>query len=388
MRRLHVAYLVASLRAGGAEKQMLALAEGLPRDRFEVDFVAIGGSGDYDARALAAGAHIRLLGPAPSPNARLPARIGRRARKALRYAKVARDARYDIVDAWLYPADVLAALARPLTGTPIVVAGRRNLGDVDGRLGWLHRGVGTMANRLVDAVVANSGAVATQTLTRERVDPSKLRVIRNGVKLIEPLSADERASRRRSLGLSDDDLAVGCIANYRPVKRLDLLIDAFASMSGENRHIRMFLVGEGPMRAELQQRIEILGLEGRVRLHGSELDPQSLYGIFDVVVQASRSEGLPNALLEASAAGRAIVATAAGGTGEIVLDGKTGLIVPVDDRDALARSISRVIGDPDLRGRLGAAAREHVATTFGMDRYVAEFASLYEELAERKHLPR
>ena len=387
MRRLRIAYFLASLRVGGAEKQMLALAEGLPRDRFQVDFIAVNGSGEYDARALAAGARIRALGSLSPPDARFPSRLARRSRKATRDARIARAAHYDIVDAWLYPTDVLAAFARPFTRTPIVVAGRRNLGDVDGRHGLLDRGIGALATRLTDAIVANSAAVATEALTRERVDPSKLRIIRNGVKLIEPLSVAERASGRRLLGLSDDELAIGCIANYRPVKRLDLLIDAFASIAGEHQRVRLFLVGEGPVRADLEQRIQTLGLEGRVRLHGSELDPQRLYGIFDVVVQASHSEGLPNALLEAAAAGRPIVATAAGGTGEIVLDGKTGLIGPVDDRAALAQSLGRAIGDPDLRRRLGAAARVHVATTFGMERYVAEFATLYEELAEAKHLP-
>jgi glycosyltransferase involved in cell wall biosynthesis len=114
------------------------------------------------------------------------------------------------------------------------------------------------------------------------------------------------------------------------------------------------------------------------------LDVEPLYPAFDVVVQGSIREGLPNGLLEAGAAGRAIVATAAGGTPEIVIDGQTGLLVPVNEPAALAGAIRRVATDLTLRERLGGAAREHVESVFGMERFVAEFASLYETLVAGK----
>ena len=386
MRRLRIAYLVGSLKPGGAEKQMLELAERLPRDRFHVDFVTVAGWGEYDARARAAGLGIRSLGPAGSPDSGALVRLARRASKTMRYVAVARAARYDVIDAWLYPSDVLAALCRSLTRTPVIVAGRRNLGDFYSTWGPTDRLMSAVAKRLTDVVVANSAAVGANTLEREHIEPARLRIIRNGVELIEPTSADERARRRSALGVAADEFLIGCVANYRPVKCLDLLIDAFATLDEANSRLRLVLVGEGSIRSELQQRIHELGLDDRVRLFGSVLDPRPLYGAFDLVVQSSRSEGLPNAILEAAAAGLPVVATAAGGTEEIVVDGRTGLLVPAGSTAALASALARVIADPELRMRLGAAAREHVATTFGMERYVAEFAALYEEMAARKHL--
>ena len=99
------------------------------------------------------------------------------------------------------------------------------------------------------------------------------------------------------------------------------------------------------------------------------LDVQPLYAAFDVVVQASVREGLPNVMLEAAAAARPIVATAAGGTSEIIIDGQTGLLVPVNDSEAMASALRHTVTDPGLRTRLGRAARDHVSTTFGMDRF-------------------
>ena len=365
---------------------MLALAEGLPRDRFRVDFLAMSGAGPYDERALAAGAGLRFIGSPPRVGASRLERLVGRGIKAVRYARAARAGHYDIVDAWLYPVDVMAVLARSITRTPVVITGRYNLRDFHRPMTTFEQRVNAVANQMVDAVVANSDAVAEDTRRHETIDPAKLRVIRNGVEPIEPLPAAAVESQRRALGVADDDLLVGCVANYQLIKRHDLLIDAFASVRREGHKVRLLLVGDGPLRGELQRRIDAYGLQDCAHVHGSVPDPKPLLGAFDLVVQTSRSEGLPNALLEAAAAARPIVATAAGGTGEIVIDGETGLLVPVNDVDAIAGAIRRLVTDPDLRRRLGLAARRRTETVFQMSRFVAEYAALYEELAAGKHL--
>jgi glycosyltransferase involved in cell wall biosynthesis len=386
MSLLHIAYLPPTLRPAGAERQMLALAEGLPRDRFRVDFLAMSGAGPYDERALAAGAGVRFLGSPPRVGASTLERLVGRGIKSARYTYVSRAGHYDIVDAWLYPVDVMAVLARSITRTPVVVTGRYNLRDFSKPMTPLERRLNALANRMVDAVVANSEAVAVDTRLHETIDPAKLRVIRNGVEPIELLPEPETKSRRHALGVADDDVLIGCVANYQPVKRHDLLIDAFASMRREGYKVRLVMVGEGPLRGELQGRIDSYGLQGYAHLYGSVPDPRPLLGMFDLVVQTSRSEGLPNALLEAAAAARPIIATAAGGSGEIVIDGETGLLVSTNDIDAITAAMRRLVLDPDLRMRLGVAARERTKTVFTMSQFVGGYAALYEELAEAKHV--
>jgi glycosyltransferase involved in cell wall biosynthesis len=387
MTRLKIAYLPASLRPGGAERQMLTLAERLPRDRFEVEFLALSGPGEDDWRAESIGARLRIIGAARSPTERWPDHVTRVARRLLRYARVARRERYDIVDAWLYPSDVFAALMSPLTRRPIVVSGRRNV-DPQDRFGPLEGMIAAVARQLTTAVVANSAATAGHAVSKHGVDPAKVTVIHNGVELIEPLRPDEKAAGRTALAVAADEILIGCVANYRPVKRLDVLIDAFRLLIAEGHRVRLVLVGEGPTRPSLERQIQDLGLGDRVRLHGSVSDPRPLYGLFDLAVQASSREGLPNALLEAAGAGRPIVATDAGGTREIVLDGITGLLTPVDDHVALAGALRIAVTDADLRDRMGAAAREHVRRSFGMDRFVAEFADFYERLAATRRSAR
>ena len=245
-----------------------------------------------------------------------------------------------------------------------------------------------MLNRLTDAVVANSDAAASFAIDHQAADPRKVRVIRNGVEPVEPIDEEERAALRARLGAAAGDLLMGCVANYRDVKRHALLIEAFAEVARERPRLRLALVGDGPMRPEIERQLRDLGLTGRVHLHGRALDARHLVAAFDVAVQASRTEGLPNALLEAASAGRPIVATAAGGSGEIVLDGETGLLVPVEDRTRLSR---RWRASWTTRSCGCGWGKPHDSTSrsqFGMDRFVREWVALYEGLAVAKGLPR
>jgi glycosyltransferase involved in cell wall biosynthesis len=312
----------------------------------------------------------------------------RSTRGIARYLRAVRAGRYDIVDARLFHGYVLAGLTKPLSGVPILVAGRRSLGEFKDRFGPLGRGLDRLARRAPDMIVANSAAVAADTLVREGLNPLRLRVIRNGITPAEPLAAAERDAIRAGWGVGPDDIVAGAVANYRPVKGLERLVRVVAGLHAELPDLRLVLIGDGPLRGALEAQAAGLGIGSIVRVNGPAPDARHLVEAFDLVVAASEAEGLPNALLEAAAAGRPIAATAAGGTVEVIEDGRTGLLVPVGDEAALAGAVRRLVQDPELRARLGAAARVHVEATFGMDRMVAEYAALYDELAERRGLRR
>ena len=158
---------------------------------------------------------------------------------------------------------MLAGLLRGVTRTPVVMGGKQNL-QHHRRFGPLGGAVDRLVDRLTDAVVANSAAASEFAVRSHHTDPAKLRVIHNGVELIEPLSPDERAAWRRAMGAGDDDFVIGCVGNYRDMKRHDLLIDAFAALAGDRPDLRLVLVGDGPMRPDMERQITALGLAGPV----------------------------------------------------------------------------------------------------------------------------
>ena len=364
---------------------MLALAQRLPRDQFAPSFIELSGPGVYVQQAHVEGIPVHTLGLPPMGDMRR-GQLQRRVSKSLAYLTAVRAGRYDIIDAWLYPAYVVAALARPLTQTPIIVAGRRNLGDLDEGHGWLNDRVGGLVRRMTDAVVANSQAVADDALARGDVASASLRVIRNGVESVPPPTAIERAQVRARWGAASTDIVIGAVGNLRAEKGHRYLVRAFAMAAADDPRLHLVLVGDGPDRAAIEAEVRETATVDRVTMAGSVPDPRPLYGAFDFVVHPSLSEGLSNTLLEAGIAGLPIVATAVGGTAEIIHDSETGLLVPPGNVPTLAGAIARLARDAGLRIRTGDAARRHVEATFGMGRYVDEFANLYTELARRAGL--
>ena len=384
-RPLRVAFVTGALYTGGAERGMLALVQGLPRDSFEIEMVLLTQAGPAAPAFEAAGARVRVLGWGRRKNRLHFLRwIG----DVARLGPDLRRGRYDIIDAWLFHAYAVAALVKPFSGAPVLLSGRHFMTEGQPHMGPIERFLDALARRRSDAFVAVGEAVRDDAILHEHLDPGRIRVIRNGVIMPPPTEPSERAAIRAGWGFGPDDLVVGGVANYKPRKGIELALRAAAVLRHETPNLRFVFVGEGTHRPVIEALVAELGVGDIVRLHGRELDARRLYGAFDIFAHASETEGAPNAVIEAAAAGLPILATRAGGTCDVVEDGDSGLLVPVGDEVAFSAALLQLAGDPELRARLGAAARQRVAANFSMDRMVAEFAALYEELAERKGVRR
>ena len=380
--RLRIMFPASLGKPGGAERQMLLLAQHLPSNRFDVSFVLLGRRSEVSAEAERLGATVHALNAPHRAGTALPIFGALVGRKVLAYVGLCRRERYDIVDAWLYLGYGLAAVTRPFSRVPVLIAGRRSLSAFKDGFGLVERTVDLIARRQADLIVANSAAVAADVATREGIDPARIRVIRNGVELPSLPTDTQRRALRASWGVTDDAPVIGSVGTFKRGK-------GQARIAGVMRHIHdtspdawLVFVGDGPELASVQQFTREVGLD-RVRFVGTVQDARTLYAGFDVLVSASEAEGLPNVVLEAAASARPVVATDAGGTSEIVVDGKTGILVPVGDDDALGLALTRLLSDPRLAERLGRGARDLAARAFGLDRFISETADLYVEMADR-----
>jgi glycosyltransferase involved in cell wall biosynthesis len=369
-------FLTPSLHVGGAERQMLTLAERLPHFGFGVRFILLWERGAWAAEAEAVGARVTTLGidRRHCTTFRI-ACLGDAARALRRY--VALTKHVDLVDAWRVPSYTFAAFAQPFARVPVVVAGRRSLGDLYRSKHWTRRLAARAALLPMSAIVANSGAAADEAINIDRVNRARVHVIRNAVLPIMSVPED-RDRLRRGWGFDEGNLVVGCVANYKPGKGLERVVDVAARLRGVAPALRYVLVGDGPLRSALAESIRVRGLEEIVVLNGPADDARRLYPAFDIAVQASSSEGLPNVILEAASAGLPIVATAVGGTMEVV--GRDDAILVREDDDAgIAAGILALARDAALRASLAAAARQR-AMLFSPDRLVEETATLYSQL--------
>jgi glycosyltransferase involved in cell wall biosynthesis len=266
----------------------------------------------------------------------------------------------------------LAALGLPVT----LVNTCHNMGTrlQQRRLRWLFA-----LSLLRTARIATVGEAARAQLVGTGLLPEARTVaVENGIP-VQRFAVGEaaHAAARAALGLPMDALLLGCVGRLVPLKNHALLIEQLPALRERFPTLQLALIGEGPLRDELQRQARTLGLDTAVHLLGDRDDVAALLAGIDVFVQPSRTEGLSIALLEASAAGCAIVASRVGGNPEIIIEGERGRLFESDNGAQLRELLTELLEHPAERQRLGAAARDWATREVGIERARQRYAELY-----------
>lgn len=229
-------------------------------------------------------------------------------------------------------------------------------------------------------VIAVSGEIKSELVSRG-ADARRVEVVLNGIAPdVFWREASRRDMERRRFGLGADDVAIGAVGRLEPQKRFEVLIESFADLRRSHPSARLLIAGEGSQRQRLEEQIAQLGLGACCRLVGQVSDIVALHCALDVFVQSSDYEGTPNSVLEAMAMETPIVATAAGGTAELMTDGIHGLLVPGSDPELLRQALDRLLADPKGAASRAAAARARVESELSFDRRMQRVEDIYEEL--------
>lgn len=346
------------------------------------------------ARTLAEGPHTCALGVfdnAANPNRQLydaaraagietylipcAGQIDRTTINAIR--TVAASTGAELVHAHGYKADIYCFLALRRRNVPLVST-CHTWYDTD-RMVTLYGKLDRFVLRSFTSVVAVSNEVRERLLAAG-VNANRIHVVRNGID-VRPF-ADALPSLRD--GLPPDALLVGLIGRLAWEKGVDIYLAAASRVLAEFPAARFVIVGEGPDRAALEAKCNALGLHSAISFVGRRDDMPSVYASLDLMVSASRQEGLPIALLEGMASGLPVVATAVGEVPTVIRNKSIGLLVPPEDPDALANAILTLLRDPGRRIQLSAAARELIAADYSADRMAADYACIYEQALASK----
>ena len=370
---MNLVHLTSSTFFGGPERQMLGLAETLP-DPVRTTFVSFPEGGRCAAFLGEVARHgfdaVALTTDFP--------KIGGTLREL---AGTLRAAGCDVLLCHGYKAIILGRLAARRVGVPAVAVSRGWTGE-NRKVGvyeWLER----RHLRLMDHVVCVSGGQAEKVRRRCAVPESRLSVVRNSARLNAFAGTDPDA-RRKLLGFfpagAGVERVVVAAGRLSPEKGFTVLVEAAASVLRADPAAGVVLFGDGVLRADLERRAADLGIAGRFVLPGFRTDLDALLAAADVVTLPSFTEGLPNVALEASAAGVPVVATAVGGTPEVVADGETGYLVPPGRPEALAAKITALLIDPALRKTMGEAGRARMCDRFTFDAQAAAYLKLFAAL--------
>jgi glycosyltransferase involved in cell wall biosynthesis len=241
-----------------------------------------------------------------------------------------------------------------------------------------------MTRSLPDRIICVSDAVKQTVIKRERVDEGRILVIRNGVNSL-PDAKVEAAETRKELGIGEDQLVVGMVANFnRSIKGVSRFLDTVPEIVRAVPSARFLLLGRGKEEKSLREKTLVLGVEPFVIFAGYKTDIYRYYAVMDVSALTSFSEGLSITLLESMRCGVPVVATRVGGNPEVVVDGVTGYLVPPGDVPAFASQTVKLLLDRDLRKHMGEEARLHVERYFSLRDVASRYTETYEELLSRK----
>jgi glycosyltransferase involved in cell wall biosynthesis len=272
-------------------------------------------------------------------------------------------------------------VAGKLSRTPFNVLSIRLDPQWASRWNWLFY---RLAVSWADVVLTNSYQ-AIRTLSSRGVTPGTApRVIYNGIDIKtfdEAQSLSPPVTGNHDKNGSEKTICV--VSNLRPPKSLETLLHAFAIVLQSVPEARLWVVGDGPTRTELEEKAMQLGVTNRVRFWGMSQHVPSLLREATIGVNSSRNEGLPNAVIEYMAARLPVVATKVGGTPELVTHGETGLLVSPQDSDGLTEALLVLLRNPELARQMGQAGRRRVEELFTVDRMVRQTEAVYEELLRR-----
>ncbi len=305
-------------------------------------------------------------------------------RAILRAKGVIQQVQPDVVHTHLLRADLFAGSAARWAGVPVIVSTVYAVGQY-------RRSKRRRSDRLLDLacaalpthILAVSGAVRNDLIDRIELEASDITVIHTGIE--PPANAD---SSLRDGAIRERTILTLARLSYE--KGVDTLIDAAAVLHRTHSAARFVVVGDGPDRRELEGRIRARGLDGIVRLMGFTDDVWPYLNACDVVAVPSKSEGMPNALLEAMAAGKPIVATTVGGIPEAIAHRENGLLVRPESPSELAAAIGELLDDATFAERLGSSARRTVEERFHVRDIAVRYMDLYDRLltttkGERAH---
>jgi glycosyltransferase involved in cell wall biosynthesis len=367
---IRLAYVIKSMEMGGSQTHLTQVLRLLDRSRFDPVLYCLTGQGVLLDAARSVGVPVRT--PAAGASFKGFGLVGRVA--AL--ARALRHDRIDIVHNYLLRANLVGSVSARLARVPVVLCSKRGC---HWRRGFELIGA-KIGNALADSVMVNAEAVRDFVHGNEGCAREKMLVIPSGVDTdrFKPLAPTQFKAR---LGLPEERLIVGVVTRMRVRKGVEEFIRAIGEVRETRPEVHGVIVGEVSLDDTLQELVRALRLEDHLSLLGRRSDMPEVLSAFDVFVLSSHDEGMSNAILEAMAMEKPVVATDVGGTGEVVRHGHSGLLVPCKEPHPLAVAISEVLAQPERAHEMGRLGRRIVEEGFSAHAMVRQMEQLYLDLA-------
>jgi L-malate glycosyltransferase len=377
--RTHVLFVIDQLcEMGGAERVLLNMIRLLPKDRFRCTLATF----KIDPR-------FRIFKNFPCAWSVFPMHRSydwNALQVAMRLRHLIRTGGVHIVHTFFETSDLFGGLIAKLSGAPVLVSSRRDLGILRN---WKHHLGYRVLSPLYDLVLAVSDGVREFCIRQDHLNPERVLTLYNGIETEKvPVDADA-SGLRDSMGLSGASHLISTVGHIRKVKGLDILIRAAAKVCQQFPRAVFLVIGDVHERQYYQQLLDLtesLELKQNVKFIGPSEDVFSLLRISDIFCLPSRSEGFSNALVEAMACSLPCVATRVGGNSEALEEGRSGFLVESEDHDAIANRILTLVRAPERAKEMGREGRRMVEAKFTTQAMISRLVNVYDTLLSAKKI--
>jgi len=364
--RKKIIYIIGGLSKGGAERQLYELVKSINRDKFDPVVISLseGGYWSKEIQKL----NIQLI--------EIPRKKNKEFKRLFKLIKLLKSMKPDIVHTYMFSANSYGRIAAILTRVPIIIASERSLPEIGKDKSRYQISIDKLFASFSHGIICNSYVANKILITKYSFDTKKVFTVHNGIDV--GLFFRENSKNQKKLARK----VVGTIGRIDALKNHKLLLDMAKNVldKSNNKDIKFLIVGEGPLRDELERHSQNLGIENKIVFTGERNDIPDLLQMMDVFVLTSNWEGLSNAIMEAMASSLPCVATDVGGNSELVLDGETGYIVSPNDPGAAAQKVLYLINDRLLAKEMGVKGRKRIEESFSAIKMIKNTEEVYDKL--------
>lgn len=377
--KIKVMLIISNLEFGGAQRQLVELANNLSRD-------------DFDVMVCSLSQYIPLGSGLDLPDEKVII-IQKKSKYDIsvvfRLSKVLRENKVDVLHAFLFDAEIAARIASAMAGVAVMIGSERNS---DYRIKRNQMVAYRLTKNLRDVCIANSKAGADFNAQELGYPEKHYAVVRNGVDT-NRFRAGNGAQLRETLGISQDQFVIGMFASFKEQKNHGMLFHAVKDLTSSDRNFRVVLLGEelhGGAQGtttyvqRIHELVDRLGIRDYCLFVGNQDNIEAYYRICDVTVLPSKFEGTPNVVLESMASGVPVIVTAVSDNNEIVEHGKSGYVVDVGDEAGLSRYLQLLMEDRELSANMGSEARRRAVELFSSAQLASSTGEVYKTALEQR----
>ncbi len=373
---IKICYVIGQLSMDGAERQLYELVKGINREKFYPIVISLSKGGFWadEIRRL----NIQII--------ELPRKKNKEFARLFKLIKLIRDIKPGIVHTFLFSANSYGRIAAILCRAPIIIASERSLPEIGKSKTKFQIYLDKLLALFSHGIICNTQKASEVLVKKYSFNAKKVFTIYNGIDITSFRAEDNNNNQKSKISPK----VIGTVGRLDPVKNHKLFLDAakiiLNSSINKNNEIKFLIIGDGPLKKNLEEYARKLEITDNVIFTGERADVPALLQCMDVFVLTSHYEGMSNAIMEAMLAGLPVVATDSGGNAELVIDGKTGFLCPSNDAIVFAERIINLIVNEGKAKRMGESGKKKIANEFSIGKMVRATNDIYLKLLKQNRM--